>query len=39
MCPHCSGYRNTYDFSKTSTIPRLDIQGMPTVLRLKKRHF
>ena len=29
----------TYDFQKTSTIPLLDTQGMPTVLKLKKRRF
>lgn len=28
-----------YDFQKASTIPLLDIQGMPTVLKLKKRRF
>lgn len=33
--------RNTinYDFQKPSTIPILDLQGMPTVLKLKKRRF
>ena len=38
-CPHCQGKMMTYDFQKASTIPLLDIQGMPTVLKLKKRRF
>uniref|UniRef100_UPI003F6900EF transposase family protein n=1 Tax=Streptococcus pluranimalium TaxID=82348 RepID=UPI003F6900EF len=28
-----------YDFQKLSTITILNIQGMPTVLKLKKRRF
>ncbi len=28
-----------YDLKKPSTIPILDIQGMPTLLKLKKRRF
>ena len=28
-----------YDFQKLSTIPILDVQGMPTLLKLKKRRF
>ncbi|EMB67903.1 putative transposase [Streptococcus mutans ST1] len=28
-----------YDFQKASSIPILDSQGMPTVLKLKKRRF
>ncbi|WP_126417958.1 ISL3 family transposase [Streptococcus ratti] len=38
-CPHCQGKMMKYDFQKASTIPLLDIQGMPTVLKLKKRRF
>lgn len=38
-CPHCQGKMMTYDFQKASTIPLLDIQGMPAVLKLKKRRF
>ena len=38
-CPHCQGQMIKYDFQKPSTIPLLDTQGMPTVLKLKKRRF
>lgn len=38
-CPHCKGKRMKYDFQKASTIPILDIQSTPTLLKLKKRHF
>ena len=38
-CPHCQGKMIKYDFQKPSTIPLLDMQGMPTVLKLKKRRF
>ncbi|MGT2906762.1 transposase family protein, partial [Streptococcus dentiloxodontae] len=38
-CPHCQGKMMKYDFQKASTIPLLDIQGMPTLLKLKKRRF
>ncbi|MGT2908086.1 ISL3 family transposase [Streptococcus dentiloxodontae] len=38
-CPHCQGKMIKYDFQKASTIPLLDIQGMPTLLKLKKRRF
>ena len=38
-CPHCKGKMIKYDFQKLSTIPLLDMQGMPTVLKLKKRRF
>ena len=39
ICPHCQGDMIKYDFQKASKIPFLDIQGMPTVLKLKKRRF
>ena len=38
-CPHCQENMIKYDFQKTSAIPILDIQGMPSVLKLKKRRF
>ncbi|MGT2906628.1 ISL3 family transposase [Streptococcus dentiloxodontae] len=38
-CPYCQGKMIKYDFQKASTIPLLDIQGMPTLLKLKKRRF
>lgn len=38
-CPHCQENMSKYDFQRMSTIPILDIQGMPTVLKLKKRRF
>ena len=37
--PHCQGQMSKYDFQRASTIPILDVQGMPTVLKLKKRRF
>uniref|UniRef100_UPI0039E574AD transposase n=1 Tax=Streptococcus anginosus TaxID=1328 RepID=UPI0039E574AD len=39
LCPHCQGQMSKYDFQRASTIPILDVQGMPTVLKLKKRRF
>ena len=39
LCPHCQGQMIKYDFQRASTIPILDIKGMPTVLKLKKRRF
>ncbi|MCU9533748.1 ISL3 family transposase [Streptococcus sp. CSL10205-OR2] len=39
LCPHCHGKTIKYDFQRTSTIPILDVQGMPTLLKLKKRRF
>lgn len=39
LCPHCHGKMIKYDFQKYSKIPLLDVQGMPTVLKLKKRRF
>ena len=38
-CPHCHGKMIKYDFQRPSTIPLLDVQGMATVLKLKKRRF
>ena len=38
-CPHCNGKMGKYDFQKPSTIPLLETQGMPTVLKLKKHRF
>ena len=39
LCPHCQGKMIKYDYQKSSKIPLLDLQGMPTVLKLKKRRF
>ena len=36
-CPHCQGKMIKYDFQRPSTIPILDVQGMATVLKLRKR--
>ncbi len=38
-CPFGCGNMIKYDFQKPSTIPILDVQGMPTLLKLKKRRF
>ncbi|HEL2482026.1 TPA: transposase, partial [Streptococcus suis] len=38
-CPHCQGKCIKYDFQKSSKIPILDCQGLPTLLLLKKRRF
>lgn len=38
-CTHCHGKMIRYDLQKPSTIPVLDIQGMPVTLKLKKRRF
>lgn len=38
-CPHCQRKMIKYDFQRPSTIPLLDVQGMATVLKLKKRRF
>ncbi|WP_174851067.1 transposase family protein, partial [Streptococcus suis] len=38
-CPHCQGKYIKYDFQKSSKIPILDCQGLPTLLLLKKRRF
>ncbi len=35
-CPFCCGNMIKYDFQKPSTILILDVQGMPTLLKLKK---
>ncbi|AXQ79492.1 ISL3 family transposase [Streptococcus chenjunshii] len=39
QCPLCNHHMIKYDFQKPSTIPILDIQDMPTLLKLKKRRF
>lgn len=39
LCPHCKSQMSKYDFQRASTIPILDVQGIPTVLKLKKRRF
>nr|WP_231869686.1 ISL3 family transposase [Streptococcus merionis] len=39
LCKHCSGNMIKYDFQRTSTIPFLDVQERPTVIKLKKRRF
>ncbi len=38
-CPFCCGNMIKYDFQKPSTIPIFNVQGMPTLLKLKKRRF
>lgn len=38
-CPKCAKKQIKYDFQRYSTIPILDTQGFPTVLKLKKRRF
>ncbi|MGQ9413431.1 ISL3 family transposase [Streptococcus pluranimalium] len=38
-CQNCDGSQIKYDFQRASTIPLLDIQGFPTVMKLKKRRF
>lgn len=38
-CPHCQGKMIKYDFQRESSIPILDIQGFPTLLKLRKRRF
>ncbi len=38
-CLFCRGKMIKYDFQKPSTIPIWDVQGMPTLLKLKKRRF
>ena len=38
-CPHCQGKMIKYDFQRPATIPILDVQGMATVLKLRKRRF
>ncbi|MEW4355019.1 transposase family protein [Streptococcus pneumoniae] len=39
LCPHCQGKMGKYDFQRVSTIPFLDVQAMPTVIKLRKRRF
>lgn len=38
-CPHCLGKMMKYGFQRSSTIPILNVQGMATVLKLRKRRF
>lgn len=38
-CPHCQGDMIKFDFQRESKIPLLEVQGLPTVLALKKRRF
>ncbi|AXJ12701.1 hypothetical protein Sp14A_07760 [Streptococcus pluranimalium] len=38
-CPFCQRNMIKYDFQKPSTIPILDVQGMPTLFKLKRRRF
>lgn len=38
-CPHCQGKMIKYDFQREASIPILDIQGFPTLLKLRKRRF
>ncbi|MEW4354416.1 ISL3 family transposase [Streptococcus pneumoniae] len=38
-CPHCQGKMIKYDFQRESSIPILDLQGFPTLLKLRKRRF
>ncbi len=38
-CPFGCGNMIKYDFQKPSTIPIFNVQGMPTLLKLKKRRF
>jgi len=39
LCPHCQGKMIKYDFQRVTTIPFLDVQEMPTVIKLRKRRF
>lgn len=38
-CKHCTGMQIKYDFQKTSKIPFIEIAGLPSLIRLKKRRF
>ena len=38
-CPTCGGKQIKYDFQKPSKIPFLEINGFPSLIRLKKRRF
>ena len=39
MCCHCQGKQIKYDFQKPSKIPFIEIGGIPSLIRLKKRGF
>lgn len=39
MCSHCQGKQIKYDFQKPSKIPFIEIGGLPSLIRLKKRRF
>ena len=38
-CKHCTGKQIKYDFQKPSKIPFIEIAGLPSLIRLKKRRF
>src|SRR5699024_2837180 len=38
-CCHCQGKQIKYDFQKPSKIPFIEIGGLPSFIRLKKRRF
>lgn len=38
-CCHCQGKQIKYDFQKPSKIPFIEIGGIPSLIRLKKRGF
>ena len=38
-CCHCQGKQIKYDFQKPSKIPFIEIGGLPSLIRLKKRRF
>ena len=38
-CCHCQGKQIRYDFQKPSEIPFIEIGGLPSLIRLKKRRF
>lgn len=38
-CCHCQGKQIKYNFQKPSKIPFIEIGGIPSLIRLKKRGF
>ena len=38
-CCHCQGKQIKYNFQKPSKIPFIEIGGLPSLIRLKKRRF
>ena len=38
-CCYCQGKQIKYDFQKPSKIPFIEIGGLPSLIRLKKRKF